>query len=117
MSRSAWRVVFVIAFAGQTAALYWPRVPGLDSGLPLDKIAHVLLFTAVAALGVLAGFPTGWLVLGLLLQGIVSEAAQGAIPGRGSDPVDLLADVIGIAAGVTLGSWLRGRRGRPSDHP
>lgn len=111
MIRSGWRLAFVLAFAVQCAALYWPRTPAVATGLPLDKVVHVSLFAAVAALGVLSGLPTRWLVIGLALQGVVSELVQGTMPGRSADVRDLLADAAGIMMGVAFGHWARQRSG------
>ncbi len=112
MSLPLWRAAFALSLAGQCIALYWPRTPSIGSGLPLDKVVHVALFAGVAALGTRAGLRMRWLVLLLSLQAVVSEVVQGwLLPGRGTEAADLLADAVGIAAGLLIGRWWLGRVG------
>ncbi len=63
-----------------------------------DKVEHTLLFAALALLG-LAGWPHGALALGigLLAYGAAMEVAQSFTGYRVGDPLDWLADVIGVA--------------------
>lgn len=110
MSRGRWRIVLAVAVAVQCYALYWPSPPTVDTGLPLDKAVHLLLFGGVALIGVLAGVQRGLLVGALLVQAVVSELVQGTMAGRSADGWDLLLDVIGIGLGVAAGVLVSGRR-------
>lgn len=105
--RTTWLAAFWLSAALQCLALYSPRTPAGPSGLPLDKIVHILLFAAVAAIGVMAGIPRRWLITGLLMQAMASELVQGALlDNRGADPWDFAADLVGIAVGLLIGEWL-----------
>jgi VanZ family protein len=78
-----------------------------------DKAQHAIGFAVLALLG-LAAYPhlKTRLPLWLLAHGGLIELAQAATGWRYGDPVDWLADAIGIAVGVAL--WLRFARPRPS---
>jgi hypothetical protein len=90
------------------ALLYAPRAvsPG---GVPhLDKVAHLLAFAAVAWTGLRAGVPARWLLPALVLHAVTSEVTQDRLlASRSGDPVDVLADLVGILAGALLAraSW------------
>jgi hypothetical protein len=104
--RSTWIAAFWISVVAQCLALYSPSTPAGPSGLPVDKVVHVLLFGVVAAIGMLAVIPRQWLLIGLLLQAVVSELVQGALlADRGADVWDFVADVVGIGAGLLVGGW------------
>lgn len=105
-----WRWAFAAALLVQFVALYRPNPPTVETGLPLDKLVHVGLFASVGLLGVLAGVPVRWLVLGLALQAVLSEAIQGLVPGRGADLWDVVADISGMVVGVGLGVRMRATR-------
>lgn len=81
----------------------------VPSGPPhSDKPVHAALFAALAAAAVYAG--AGWRSAGaaLLVYAAVSEVLQSALPiHRHGDPMDLIADAAGIAAGLILVSALR----------
>ena len=108
-ARAFWTVCFWSCIAVQCWALYAPRTPSVPGPLPLDKVVHLSLFAAAAALGVRAGIPSRWLLAGLVLQAAVSEFAQGALlSGRSGDIRDFAADAAGVAIGLLLGSiWTR----------
>jgi VanZ family protein len=109
MTLRAWRGLFVLAVVVQCLALYWPRTPSIDTGLPVDKVVHVALFGVVALLGMLAHLPLGWLAGGLVAQAAVSELVQNLLPARGSDVKDFLADLLGVRLGLGAGVLLRRR--------
>ena len=110
--RTAWSVAFGCAVVVQCWALYTTSPPSAGSDLPLDKLVHFALFAGVGLLGVLAGLPTRWLLLGLALQAIASELIQAVwLSQRGGDVWDLVADLVGTAAGVWLGIRLARRVG------
>jgi len=103
-SRHGWLMAFLSSVLIQSWALYVPRAPGLQTGLPLDKVVHFALFAVVTWLGLRAGLPARWLVPLMLAQAAASELVQHIwLPQRGGDWWDFVADVTGIAAGVALG--------------
>lgn len=101
-----------VVLAGHLVALYLPGSP--EPGGPeipgLDKVAHVLLF-AVPAFGLWRLAGRWWPIALLVLHAPVSELVQSRfVPLREGDPLDLAADLAGIA----LGAWAARRwRGRP----
>lgn len=102
-SRRPWQIAFAVGVLVQWWALYWPRPPSVQTGLPLDKVVHFALFAVVTYAGVHAGLAR-WLVALLMLgQALLSEAIQHFwLAQRGGDVWDLLADALGIAAGLWL---------------
>ena len=88
----------------QSLVLYWPSPPDVPvAGLipHLDKLVHLGVFALPTAARVVALRRWGPAVAAMVLQASVSEAVQGAfIPGRGADPLDLVADLAGVALGV-----------------
>ncbi|GAA1606865.1 MULTISPECIES: VanZ family protein [Kribbella] len=99
-----WRIAFVAAVALQLYGVYAPREAGPNVGIPqIDKVAHCLLFGAVAFTGLKAGVPARWLLGTLAANAVVSELVQHwFLPQRDGDPFDALADLTGVA----LGAWL-----------
>lgn len=96
-----------------------PNMPGPDTGLPLDKLAHLLLY---GMLGVLvAGAwqsagrrPAAFVVLAAaLLVGALDEMNQTRIAGRSAELADWIMDAVGILAGFAL--RLQWRRQRPRE--
>jgi len=105
----------------RTATLAWAIIiawlafrpsTGLEGGLPWDKANHAVAFIALT---LLAG--RGWpglsrtaLVLIMLAAGTGIELVQG-LPqiGRDADVWDVVADAVGIAAGLSGLAWLRRR--------
>lgn len=95
------RGVFVLALALQFWALYVPRTPSVDTGLPLDKLVHGGLFAAVTWLGLRLGYR--WIVPAMLAQAGVSELVQHwFLPQRGGDIWDFVADAAGMALAVVI---------------
>lgn len=115
-TRRAWLLAIVLI--GHLYALYKPGGPEpgfLDLLFPAgtDKVVHVALF-AVPAFLLRRFWARWWPILLLALHAPVSELIQWRfVPYRSGDPLDLLADVIGIAAGVATAAWAT-RRGRVS---
>ncbi|MGC4943947.1 VanZ family protein [Kribbella sp. DT2] len=102
----AWRAGFVLACLVQLYGLYSPQQAGPDtSSIPYsDKVAHFLIFAAVAYLGLRVGVPARWLLGALVLQAIGSEFIQHyLLPDRSGDPFDSVADLLGVALGSRLG--------------
>ena len=83
-------------------------VPSVDSDLPLDKIAHFLMYGvlgAVAAVGWLraARSPAAPVVIALsLCVGAIDELHQRTVPGRTSDVADFVADTAGVLTGFAI---------------
>lgn len=95
------RIAFVIAVIVQCWALYVPRPPSVETGLPVDKVVHLGLFAVVTWLGLLAGWR--WVVPLMILQAGTSELIQYFfMPNRGGDWWDLTADLVGVALGWAL---------------
>lgn len=113
--------LFRTATLGWAIAIAWLAFrpsAGLEGGLPWDKANHAAAF---AVLTLLAG--RGWpglsrtaLVLIMLAAGVGIELVQG-LPeiGRDADLWDVVADGLGIAAGLTGLAWLRRRPVRPTE--
>jgi VanZ family protein len=76
--------------------------PGLlPEWLPIDKLAHLLLFAVLAALLYLAGVRAPLAALVAAAYGLTDEVHQMFVPGRSPDVRDWLAD----ALGAMLGAW------------
>ncbi|WEN41905.1 hypothetical protein CKCBHOJB_01486 [Thauera sp. GDN1] len=111
--RKLLRLVFVIALF----AVFWlallpaPDVARLVSWQ--DKIEHAVLFAALALLA-FAGWPQRPLAiaLGLLAYGAAMEIAQSRTAHRFGDPLDWLADAVGLL--VLLPLALKRRDARAS---
>lgn len=100
-----WRVLLVVLVAAVSWLAFTPDPPAAaDTGW--DKLNHVLAFAALAACGWLAwGAARGrvaGVVLGTLAYGVLVELVQMRIPGRTGEWPDLLADAVGVAAGLAL---------------
>ncbi|MGM1028941.1 MAG: VanZ family protein [Actinomycetota bacterium] len=115
--RRVWAVLFALAVVVQLIALYLPNPPS-GGGFPgADKVVHAAIFLAPALLGVVAGLRLDVLASLLIVHAVVSEVVQHvALPGRGGDPWDAVADIVGVAIGLAIGSalLLRIRGDRPA---
>jgi VanZ family protein len=74
----------------------------LPAWLPMDKLAHGLLFGVLSALLYLAGMRVFPAVLVAATYGLIDEFHQMFVPGRSPDLRDWLADL----AGAALGAWI-----------
>jgi VanZ family protein len=104
-----WRMLWVLVLVAVSGLALTPKpLEGLESGL--DKVGHVLAFTALAFCGYLAfAAIRAWrtaLLLGLLAYGGLIEVLQLFVPGRSAEWGDLVADAIGIALGAALAAFL-----------
>ncbi|HIT74556.1 MAG TPA: VanZ family protein [Candidatus Avipropionibacterium avicola] len=110
----------IAAFIVQCYGLYGPPGPPSDSTLPIDKIAHLGGFAVPVALFVGARVSIGWVCGLAVVQAVASELVQWRfLPQRSGDPLDLLADLLGIGIGVLVGLLLRrmARRARSVSDP
>ena len=77
----------------------------------MDKLMHFSAFLSIAVSAALASGPTrhsAWAIAAALLgYGALIEIAQIWIPGRDASWLDLLADALGIACGLSLAFALR----------
>ncbi|MBO6574192.1 MAG: VanZ family protein [Rhodothermales bacterium] len=114
-----WAVPFAVVWTLATlAALFVPGDQLPSTGLlEFDKLAHFVLFAGFAGLWMVAlgdTLPKAWLyviVLGVT-YGVLTELAQEFVPGgRTGDPLDALADALGILAGT--GAFVLWRRFNP----
>lgn len=98
------RAAFAAAVFANLVVLYWPRAVS-QGGIPYaDKIVHVAIFAVVAASGLRAKVSLAWLVGLLVAHAVASELVQHWFLGnRTGDPVDVAADLVGVAVGVLLG--------------
>jgi VanZ family protein len=110
----AWTALLLVAMVIPGA-----YVPG--SMWSLDKLAHFVLFAGFAWLWLRAA-PGAWLPVGIvgLLYGVLTEVGQSVLPGeRTGDPMDVFANVLGLAAGILLPLAVarRKRRRRAGSRP
>lgn len=103
---AAWRAVFVLALLLTWGLSLWPFPPGPGVLPHADKLQHALGFMGLAGLGRLAfgAAACDRLMLGLLVQGLAIELAQGLFTlHRQASAADLLADAVGLA--LAAGLW------------
>jgi uncharacterized membrane protein HdeD (DUF308 family) len=106
-----WGAVFAVLVVAHLAALYWPRVDVHGPVTGSDKVMHVLLFAAPAVAGLLAGVRPAYLIAALAVHAPVSELLQHfALQNRSGDAWDAVADLVGVALGVTLAVVWRARQ-------
>jgi hypothetical protein len=106
------RAAFAASVVANFAALYWPRAVSQGPIPSADKIVHIALFAVVAATGLCARVPLGWLAGLLVAQAVTSELVQHwFLPHRTGDPADVAADLVGVALGVFVGLKLAAATG------
>lgn len=102
----AWLALWWLAVLLVFAACLVPArdLPSVPHGF--DKLEHFLAFFLLAASAVqlYAGRRALWFVaIGLVCLGVAIELAQHALTAsRSMDPRDVLADVLGVAAGLAI---------------
>lgn len=105
--RALWRGLLALLFVAITWLALTPAPPP-TAGLSWDKVNHLMAFGALAFVGVWALWPQPrqWLKLiaALLAYGIAIEIAQSQLPSREADGLDVLADGLGIGAGLLV-AW------------
>ncbi|MCW5952773.1 MAG: hypothetical protein KIT69_11005 [Propionibacteriaceae bacterium] len=101
-----------LAVAVHLVALYLPGAPEPGFDLPgADKVVHVLLFAVpVWLLGRLTG-RVGLVAAIFAVHAVASELVQHwFLPHRTGDPLDLLADLVGISSALLASRFTRGER-------
>lgn len=105
--RRLWRALLAVLLVAITCLALVPDPPQTVS-TGWDKSNHALAFASLAFAGVWGVWPRprqwGWLVAALLAYGGAIEIAQGFLPPRSGEWLDLLADGFGIALGL-LAAW------------
>jgi hypothetical protein len=126
-----WRIAGILLLTGVLGAALAPEIwPWMGGGGPdwllADKWMHGFTFTALALWfsGQYARRSYWWLAIGLSVFGSMIEASQSLVTYRTAETADLVADLLGIAAGFAIAlsgaggwslrveSWLRRRRGQ-----
>jgi len=105
--RNQWRALLALLLVLISCLALVPEAPPrLSTGW--DKSNHALAFAALGFCGVwaLPAWPRAALALALLAYGGAIEIAQGFVPPRKGDAVDLLADGAGIALGLVLARYM-----------
>lgn len=96
-----------VAVVVQLVVLYLPgeQVPEAGFAVPgLDKAIHVAVFALPVFLAVWRG-RSAWWALPFAVHAPVSELVQHAwVPLRTGDPVDVVADLVGVVLGV-VAAW------------
>lgn len=105
-----WRLLLTVLAALVCYLALVPTPPQMV-GAWWDKANHSIAFAALTFTACLA-FPKPWrsvwiVVLGMLAFGAAIEVVQAFVPGRSCEWQDLLADGVGIAAGVLIALPLR----------
>ncbi|SPA40324.1 conserved hypothetical protein [Cupriavidus taiwanensis] len=107
-----WRLLFWASAAAVLALSLMPPTQPLPT-TGWDKANHALGFALLGLLGARAYAARGWLLwLGLVAYGGVIELLQGQTGYREADWLDLLADMVGVAAAMAL-VWLVRRLSAP----
>jgi len=113
---TAWLPVIVLQLT-----IFWMSSRTLSGpSLPfphLDKLAHIVEYAALGGLLYRAFRLSGGhrresalFTLGLIAGlGFADEKLQSRVPGRDSSGLDWIADMVGGAAGIALGSFAEGR--------
>ena len=103
----AWIAASVLLVAGIVFLSLAPIAPDLSLPTNADKVEHALAYVCLALwfTGIVARRQFWKVALGLFALGMSIEFLQAAMPyGRQGDPWDLLANVVGIAAGMAIGA-------------
>lgn len=108
------RLPFVAVAAFSLVSFFTPG-PDLPSvaGDVWDKAGHSSIFALLAITGLVAALPWRGLAVGLLAYAAVTEVLQAVLPiHRSGDWHDVLADGVGIVAGlvISLAAVMLGRR-------
>lgn len=89
------------------------QLDAMDASHHADKLVHGTLFACMGYLAVRGWTQRrhlAWVLLGVLWLAPQTEWLQAHIPGRGASWADALADILGLAVGVTCALWWQRRR-------
>ncbi len=93
----------------------WQAELDNTSGLPTDKLVHMLLF-AWLAWSLVLGWPQRRFYVRIaafiLFLALLSEGIQLLVPGRSGDWLDVAADIVGAGFGLSAQHFLREWRGK-----
>lgn len=105
----------VLALLGHAWVLYDPSPGEPVISFPLaDKVVHVLVFAVPLVLAAWAGLRWRLLLVGLAVHAPLSEAVQARLlEHRSGDPMDVLADLVGVGVAAALVVW-RSSRSEPA---
>lgn len=107
-ARLRWWLLLAALLAVHLVVLYAPRAGGPGQFPGIDKVVHAATFGSVAWAGLRAGIPARWWVPLVSAHAVVSELVQySLLPHRSGDPLDVLADLVGVALGVLTATGLR----------
>lgn len=103
---AAWRVLLWLLVLVVSWLAFSPKPPS-GATLGWDKLNHASAFAAVALCAARAHAGPVWrIVVALLGYGVLIEIVQTFVPGRSGEAADLLADAVGMAAGLLLARLL-----------
>lgn len=102
------KVLFVIACLAIFAMSLMPGKQ-LPKDLPWDKALHFIGYAGLAFLARMGSkkHPSWQIVIGCILFSLLIEFLQQFIPNRGFEWLDLLANSLGVLAGVVVGFLLK----------
>ena len=102
-----WRLAGVAVLVIVLAATLAPKMPDVhDAGLHTDKWMHAITFTLLTVwfAGQYSRRSYWRIVVGMLVFGALVEICQRIVGYRSAEVMDLVADAIGILAGVLI-AW------------
>jgi VanZ family protein len=113
IGQRALTVVLVLTVVLQLVVLYDPNPSGVPAFPGLDKIVHATVFALPTLVGLLASAGRAWVIPALMVaHAPLSEVVQATmLPERSGDPMDAVADLVGVALGVLIGTLVRRARG------
>ncbi len=96
-----------IGAALATLAFLMPLPDVEDVPLVNDKLVHAVIFCALSLPALVTGLARWpWVVSAALVYGLAIEVTQ-PLTGRSFDPVDVLANLTGVAVALAVAPWLR----------
>lgn len=115
MGSSRARILAAAAVLLNLLVLFAPRAPSVSTGgLPVDKVVHLLVFAWPTVALIRLGLPRRWVVLGMAAWAPLSELVQWRLlDQRSGNPLDVVADLLGVSVGIWLARSPRGGDTRP----
>lgn len=114
------QAIVIACFFFPVIAVFWlslvPRL-GIPAPFPaFDKVMHVgaYMFLTVLARISFRRRVQHWILYALIAMSVLTEMIQGLVPPREADPVDALANCLGIFAGYWIVSMVRSSIRRPA---